>query len=310
MGAGDEPRSAAQRAMAEHGRALAAGIEAALGGWVQRSVTRVLAAQGRPAGPDVLAAAHREGQRARAELGPRVRTALAADAAATANPLAIVREAVPYPTRVLAEAGATAVARDPRQEALFPDDPYDLTPAAFADLDESLAEPGIAWGLARAGAARKAPDQVAADQEGAGREAADQVAPGRETPSPAPPGTTGIVAFTPDLLDRSKLGAAAGERVRFVSRPEQLGPAAAGAAVVVVDLVRPGALEAVQALPAPVRSRTVAYANHTRRELLDAAAAAGCAGALARSAFFGDLGRHLGLGPAPGDSGIAEPRSP
>jgi hypothetical protein len=42
------------------------------------------------------------------------------------------------------------VERDEVQAALFPEDPYDLCPATFADIDPSLAEPGLVWGAAKA----------------------------------------------------------------------------------------------------------------------------------------------------------------
>lgn len=105
-----------------------------------------------------------------------------------------------------------------------------------------------------------------------------------------------VLAFTPDLLDRSKVAAAAGEGVRFVGRPEDLSDPGVDPAVVVADLTRPGVLDAVTAMEPSRRARCVVYANHTRRDLMDAAEAAGCAQVLARSQFFGNLGVHLGLG--------------
>jgi hypothetical protein len=89
-------------------------------------------------------------------------------------------------------------------------------------------------------------------------------------------------------MDRSKV-AAAGE-VTFVSDPSQLAGAAEGADVVVVDLTRIGVLQAVPSIGAPV----VGFANHTQKELLDAARAAGCRDALPRSAFFSRLDELLG----------------
>ena len=102
--------------------------------------------------------------------------------------------------------------------------------------------------------------------------------------------TRKVVAYVPDLLDRSKV-AAAGD-VTFVNRPEQLAQAAtaASADVAVVDLTRPGALEVLGAIPVPV----IAFANHTRRDLMDAAIAAGAQQVMARSAFFSRLDELLG----------------
>jgi DNA-binding NarL/FixJ family response regulator len=94
-----------------------------------------------------------------------------------------------------------------------------------------------------------------------------------------------IVAYVPDLLDRSKV-AAAGD-VRFVGRPDELAETAASvdADVVVVDLTRPGVVEAIGGISVPV----IAFANHTRRDLMDAALQAGASQVMARSAFFSRL---------------------
>ena len=91
-----------------------------------------------------------------------------------------------------------------------------------------------------------------------------------------------IAAFVPDLMDRSKV-AAAGD-VTFVTSVAELGHTLAD--VVVVDLSRPGVLEA---LPALVGKRVIGFASHVDRALLDAARVAGCGEVLARSAFFSRL---------------------
>ena len=66
------------------------------------------------------------------------------------GPLAILRSAVRYPTEVLRAAGVPPADRDRFAREAFPDDDYALTPAAFADIDQSLHEPGIVWGAAKA----------------------------------------------------------------------------------------------------------------------------------------------------------------
>jgi hypothetical protein len=126
-----------------YARALADGIEAALPGWVVRSVER------RATG--LRAEAEAAGQRARAEVGPQVRSLLGTDVDRQwTNPLQLVRRAVVYPTAVLQRAGVPPVARDSFVERVFPDDVYDLSPASFAELDPTLAEAGIEWGAAKA----------------------------------------------------------------------------------------------------------------------------------------------------------------
>jgi hypothetical protein len=97
-----------------------------------------------------------------------------------------------------------------------------------------------------------------------------------------------IVAYVPDLIDRSKV-AAAGDCI-FVSKPSDLAGLSAGADVVVVDLTKPGVVDVVGTLDA----RVIAFANHTSRELMDAARAAGCEQVLARSEFFSNIDALLG----------------
>ncbi len=91
-----------------------------------------------------------------------------------------------------------------------------------------------------------------------------------------------IVAFVPDLIDRSKV--AASGSVTFVSRAEDLSGREAD--VVIVDLSRPGVLDVLASIVSP---RIVGFASHVDRPLMDAARAAGCTEVLARSAFFSRL---------------------
>ncbi len=65
------------------------------------------------------------------------------------TPLAIMREAIKFPSSVLSEAGAGPVERDDYARRMFPDDIYGLTPATWSDIDESLAEVGLAWGASK-----------------------------------------------------------------------------------------------------------------------------------------------------------------
>jgi hypothetical protein len=96
-----------------------------------------------------------------------------------------------------------------------------------------------------------------------------------------------VVAYVPDLMDRSRVSAAVAD-VTFVPTPEALPEAAVGAAVVAVDLARPGVLDVLPALVAS-GTRVVAFGSHVDRETLDAARAAGCTEVLPRSVFFRDL---------------------
>ena len=99
---------------------------------------------------------------------------------------------------------------------------------------------------------------------------------------------TRIVAYVPDLMDRSKV-AAAGECV-FVSKPAELAALSPSADVVVVDLTRAGVVDVLPDL----EGRVIGFANHTARDVMEAARAAGCEQVLKRSEFFARIDDLLG----------------
>jgi hypothetical protein len=145
----DDPDDLA--ALARYAGELGDAIAAVVPGWVDRSIRGVLADQAIPVDGAVAEAIGRAGAEAAADGVPRVRALLATDVdRQRGNPLAILRSLVRYPTEVLRAAGARPVARDAFQQRNFPDDDYDLTPAAFADVDAALHEPGLVWGAAKA----------------------------------------------------------------------------------------------------------------------------------------------------------------
>jgi CheY-like chemotaxis protein len=102
-----------------------------------------------------------------------------------------------------------------------------------------------------------------------------------------------VVAYIPDLMDRSKVSGAPAN-VTFVNRPADLADAvkANPPDLVVVDLTRPGVVDALATSPLAVA--VIGFANHTNREVMDAARAAGVTQVMARSAFFGRLDDLLG----------------
>ena len=135
----------------EHAGALAAGIEEALPGWVTGCVERVMRAWAGQVPPDVEHAAEHAARQAQRETGAAIRALLAADIAEQrTTPLALLRQAICYPTQVLRQAGVPPVERDHFARHAFPEDDYDLSPATWADIDPGLTELGIAWGAAKA----------------------------------------------------------------------------------------------------------------------------------------------------------------
>lgn len=88
-----------------------------------------------------------------------------------------------------------------------------------------------------------------------------------------------VLAFVPDLMDRSRLRAP-GAEVVFVSDPSEL--VGAEADLVVLDLSRPGVVEALPGITA----LTVGFSSHVDEATIRAAADAGCDEVCTRSVFF------------------------
>lgn len=100
--------------------------------------------------------------------------------------------------------------------------------------------------------------------------------------------TVRIVAVVPDLMDRSRLRAGPGHEVRFVAvgdldDPTVVDPATAD--LVVIDLGRPGVIEALAG--ADLRVPVVGFGPHVDQDLLEAAASV-CTRVVKRSRFFAD----------------------
>lgn len=131
--------------------ALLEAIERALPGWLERSVVDTAV---RLTGGCTVELRDRAAAMARAEAPvvlARVRDLLIADVdAQRGNPLSVLRGAVAQPTALLRDAGVPTPTRDEFDERVFPDDAYGLGPATWADVDESLREPGIVWGAWKA----------------------------------------------------------------------------------------------------------------------------------------------------------------
>ena len=66
------------------------------------------------------------------------------------NPLSVLRAAVRFPTALLLQYGIAPPARSEFDERMFPADAYALSPGNWADIAESLAEPGMIWGVWKA----------------------------------------------------------------------------------------------------------------------------------------------------------------
>lgn len=91
-----------------------------------------------------------------------------------------------------------------------------------------------------------------------------------------------VATFAPDLMDQSKIRAAFPDAKRLRSTTQLSG---CDADVVIVDLGRPGVLDAVPEIIAN-GIRVVGFASHVDDELIGLAWAAGATEVLPRSVFF------------------------
>lgn len=127
--------------MSAVGAELADAVAAVLGTWIAGCVARF----GVQADVGAVVA------EAEAAVMPALRSLLATDIDdQRGTPLTVLRGAFRFPTAVLAAAGVAPVGRDPYDAQAFPEDVYGLSPATWADVDPSLADPGLRWSVAKA----------------------------------------------------------------------------------------------------------------------------------------------------------------
>lgn len=137
--------------MARISAELVAAVDAVIGPWVQRCVLRTCTVAGITVDEQLRTAAVDAAEACRVEVVAELDRLLTVDIDdQTATPLQVLRAAVRFPTGVLSDAAVPPVTRDEFDQRAFPDDVYGLSPATFADVDASLAEPGLRWGAAKA----------------------------------------------------------------------------------------------------------------------------------------------------------------
>jgi hypothetical protein len=183
------------------------------------------------------------------------------------SPLELFREALAVPTAAAAAAGREPADRDEAAGDVVPGDVFDLAPMTSRDLGDEAWQAHVRWGLLRA-----------------------RVVAGVVPRPPAPTaGATAAVVGT-DLMDRSKLEAAAeaaGYTLLVWRNPGAIerGLDDAAPAVVFVDLSHAASYDAIRTL-AGAGLHVVAYGPHVDDHALAAARALGAQEALARSVFF------------------------
>jgi hypothetical protein len=146
---GDAPGDVA--ALAAYATALADAVERSVGPWLRAVALDRCASHGvtvDPGGRERLeAVALVAAEVAAAE----VRSLLSTDVdQQLTTPLEVLRRATRPVSGLLDEWGVPPTPRDEFDQRAFPDDRHALVPASFADIDESLVEPALVWGAAKA----------------------------------------------------------------------------------------------------------------------------------------------------------------
>jgi hypothetical protein len=250
------PRSPTDVLLAEHSEALYEGLRAILPDWAAELVRRL--GSGHADESAIDAGARRLRDYATGAVLDQVKVLLETDIDAQwTSPLEVVRLVVGPATDELQALGAPPVPRDAQSAELHPDDIYDLTPSAFAEIHPSLHQLGLAWGAAKA-----------------------HVHLRRHRPAPAesPPV---VVVFAPDLGDRSRFDA---YDVTHVRSAGMLAEVALNHEpdLVIVDLDR---------APDPAAFRVdnahvVGFGSHVATDRQEMAQDAGYDAVMARSVFF------------------------
>lgn len=136
--------------MNEYAQRLEDALSGVLTPWLERCVAHVAARAGAQS-PELEAAARAMASEAAPRILDDIHRLLLTDVdEQRSNPLSILRTAVRYPTAVLRAHGVAPVPRDDFARRVFPEDIYGLNPATWADVDESLQEPGLIWGAWKA----------------------------------------------------------------------------------------------------------------------------------------------------------------
>lgn len=137
--------------MNEYPQLLADAVDAVLSSWLVRCVVETAERTSGVSAPELTASAVAMSEAAHGEVMRELVALLDTDVdAQRTNPLSVLRSAVRHPTRVLAAAGIPPPSRDEFAVRAFPADVYNLSPAAWTDVHDSLLEPGLIWGAWKA----------------------------------------------------------------------------------------------------------------------------------------------------------------
>lgn len=132
------------------GRDLRTAARAEVGGWLRRSVDRVVVDV--PDETELEQAIERSVDEVDRSLAALVDADI--DEQST-TPLSILRDATRPVSELLRSWGVDPPERERWRREHFPDDRYDLVPAAFADVGPRVNDAGLRWGAAKALAHRR-----------------------------------------------------------------------------------------------------------------------------------------------------------
>lgn len=169
------------------------------------------------------------------------------------SPLEIFQEALRFPTAAIEATGIEPVVRDEVAVSALPGDVYDLAPTSSQALGEEVWQTHLEWGAAKAAALQPV-----------------------------------AVLVSRNLMDGSRVEAAAEARRYRLVTVRRLEALPDRAVVVFVDLEHPDADEAVR-MATTRAGRVVAYGPHVDDLAITRAQSLGAAAAMPRSRFFKDI---------------------
>lgn len=149
MSSTDDPADAA--ALAGHSARLADAVDRSVVPWLRRIALARCADEGIDVDDVRRGELDDITERCGRAAADEVRRLLAADIdAQSVTPLEVLRRATRPLSGLLDDWQVPPAPRDEFDRRAFPDDRHGLVPASFADIDDSLTEPGLVWGAAKA----------------------------------------------------------------------------------------------------------------------------------------------------------------
>ena len=137
--------------MDQYSAALLAAVDSSFVAWLQNCAIDACVRSLGACSDDLATSARQMAEKARPIVVGELEQLLGLDPEQQrTNPLSVLRNAVNYPTDLLLANNVPPPVRSSFDTRVHPRDVYGLSPATWADVDQSLSEPGLIWGAWKA----------------------------------------------------------------------------------------------------------------------------------------------------------------